>query len=215
MDKLLKKLNERIDSREGAESHKTVARLYVDDLTLAVPFKVGSLPMKDGRTYFSDDGRVSDYLRVIEQFSIKTGMKLNKTKTAAVFFKFGRSVEIPVDSLVFSSGEAIAASDSIKILGFNLDKNLDLHGFVSARRRSGSYALWQLMRLVECGVGRETLCEVCKTYVRSSMEFATTTAISMLSCTQVASLEQIQRRASRIIWDIHGAKKHLHITKGW
>ena len=182
VNELLEKLDERIAALEGTSTHKSKPRLYVDDLAILVHFKSGCFPKDgEGNKIFQDDGRIEEYLRVVEEYSAQTGMKLNKQKTAAVSFDFSKSkVVFHGNSIVLDQNNHITLQHEVKLLGFMIDENLTLHSFVRQRRRAGMAALWGLKRLRANGMNNEHLKTSYEAYVRSSTEYAITAVFPSL-----------------------------------
>ena len=201
VNELLNQLDTEITKFEGHASIRSRPRLFVDDLGIIVPFDYKTLETNssDEKT-FEDDGRIAAYLNVIERFSLSTGMKLNKTKTAAVVFDFARSkTKFEHGSLAFSDGEEISVVPVVKLLGFPIDDNLTFSSFVKQRRGAGMAALWGLKRLKANGVKEEHLKIAYETYVRSSTEYAMAAVFPSLRDGQRKALESVQRAATRTI----------------
>ena len=90
--------------------------------------------MDDGVRVYIDDGRVHAYLKIIEDFSQETGMRLNRSKTAALSFSFGQA-HVSLGGLQFPGGERIEVLDETKLLGVTLDNQLTLDRHVGPTRR--------------------------------------------------------------------------------
>ena len=197
VDKLLKQLDGAI---EGLEANSPLRRsrpkLYVDDLALLISF--------DPKTFednnFKDDGRLRSYLNIIETFSSSTGMRLNKSKTAAVVFNCGKEeINFNTNSMQFGSGEGILVREEVKLLGVIIDNKISFDSFVKQRRASALNSLWQLRKLKDNGVDVEGLKAIYEHYVRSVLEFGVVPIFPMLNAGQVELLERVQRCATRSI----------------
>ena len=70
---------------------------------------------------------------------------------------------------------------------------------VKARAKSGHSMFWFLKRLKINGVKQVHLLRAYKIYVRTTMEYCVAPMVKMLSAGQLAKLESIQRRVTRLL----------------
>ena len=85
VDPLIKKLYEVFSTIETGIKFKSEFRIYVNDLVSVHHIKKSDCV---NGVFTDSDGRVRLGLDIVEQFTIETGMKLNKTKTAALIIDF-------------------------------------------------------------------------------------------------------------------------------
>lgn len=173
---------------------------YCDDIAVAIHFKPDSFPRDDdGVRHFQDDGRVLRVLEVMTDFTKRTGMKLNHTKTKATTFIYSRPrVEFPPGCL--SLGMEVKLVDSLKLLGVMIDRDLTLETFTADRRKKGLFATWNLQRLAAQGVKKHHLKTAYTGYVRvrSSTEYGLLPMASLLNDTQWGRIEAVQRRSLKV-----------------
>ena len=199
IDPLIKCLELEINAKERAFSVQSRVMAFVDDLTMIITLDPEMYPvMDDGVKVFSDDGRIRAYLDILEAFSSKTGMKLNRAKTAAVCFGFGLG-PVSLGGLAFPSGDLIDVVDSTKLLGVILDSQMSFDHFVKQRKSAAMGALWSIQRLKNQGLTRSHLTFAYQAYVLSVLEYGIPPIYPLLTKEQLHSLESIQRIATRAI----------------
>ena len=200
VDNLIKRMRAAIIQGESTTSTThTDIHMFVDDLLLTIYLDPTAYQQSEsGVRIFEDDGRIFQYLRIIEEFSEETGMKLNKAKTAALLFNFSLQ-PISMEALRFPSGDGIELFKEIKLLGVLLDNKLSLWPFVKQRKAAAMAALWSIQRLKQCGVKSKDLCFAYTSYVRSVLEYGVPAVFPLLGAGQLAELESIQRIATRVI----------------
>ena len=154
--------------------------------------------MDDGTRVFIDDGRVAAYLGILEEFSETTGMRLNRSKTAALSFTFGQGF-ISLGGLCFPSGERIQSFEETRLLGVNIDRELSLNSFVNQRKAAAMGALWSIQRLKSQGVTNDHLRFAYLAFVRSVLEYSVPSLFPMLDQYQLSSMESIQKIATRVL----------------
>ena len=154
--------------------------------------------MDDGVRVYVDDGRVHAYLKIIEDFSQETGMRLNRSKTAALSFSFGQA-HVSLGGLQFPGGERIEVLDETKLLGVTLDNQLTLDCHVGKRKAAAMCALWSIQRLKNQGVMTEHLRFAYEAFVRSVLEYSIVPLYPMLNKGQLETLESVQHIATRVL----------------
>ena len=191
---LLEELRNEIAKVEGAVDlkHKSKPRAFVDDLGLLV--FVNPCNVEEG------ERRITHYLRIIERFSLDSRLKLNKQKTAAVIFEkqeiCNRQEKIKI---CFDGDNEVIPSKSTKLLGVNIDSSLTMEEFVRAKVKKGFYLVWKLQKLQRAGITTDVRKLTYNCYVLSSLDYAMSTVIHLLTETQISRLERVQKRATRII----------------
>ena len=200
-NELLRRLDLSIEEHEGHLTTKTKPLLFVDDCSLLLKYRRDSFGDADGPRVFTDDGRMSAYKKVIEEFSKDSGLLMNNDKTAFVSFDFSTNrLQFPDGSLPFvdKKGKPIKMSQEITLLGCPIQADLKFDALALARRKSGNHALWQMRRLSNQGVGKDHLLAVFKSYVRSRCEFGLLAASPMMTAENWKTVESVQRKATKI-----------------
>ena len=206
MNQLITNLDTRIETLEGGGGICTVkTRLlaYIDDLIIVHAFKGSDMSDIYGDRVFSDFGFVTNYLKVVEDFSIESGLQLNQAKSFATTFDWStHRTFFPEDCLQFNCGKIIKVVDSVKLLGVVIDKNLTFESFVKDKRKKGFFSLWNLKRLEASGISLKHLKIAYESYVSSKIDYGLVSAFPMLNQGQIESLECVQRRATRTFLSI-------------
>ena len=201
-DGQLLELNQKVNQLESG-AYKTIVKAYCDDLFILITFQRDFFPVNnEGKPVFQDDGRLHKYVKIIERFTEKSGMRLNRKKTNAVVFDRATEknrVLFRNDSLQFSNGENINQVKTIKLVGFQITHDLKLDEYVDARRKSGMSGLWQLKKLASKGLKKEVLVPFYKSYIRSRLEFCVAAVYTSLNETQKELLESVQKKATKAI----------------
>ena len=161
------------------------------------------VPYAAGHNVYQDDGRLQALLLVVQEFSVKTGMKLNPKKCKALTFDYStKRVIFPADSVKFNGDNPVEVVDNLRILGVQLDRDLTFDSLVQNRRKRGLFAVWGLRRLRGQGVDQEHLLAAYNAYVRSTTEFGLMSASTMLGELQWRRLEAVQSRATKVMMGI-------------
>lgn len=206
MNDLIISLDSRIFDLEGPQDdERPVSQIfvYIDDVILTTPFLPSTMEDMYGDRIFVDNGLISEYLMVIEDFSMNSGLQLNQSKTFATTFDYGfRRTHFPQGSLRFSDGKAIEFVKTIKVLGVKIDQNLTFDSFVKDKRQKGHFNLWNLKRLQASSLSIKHMKMAFESYVKSKLEYGLVSAYPLLTTTQLNSLETVQRRASRTLLSI-------------
>ena len=130
IDGLIEKLNQLIALNEEEGQYRSFVRVYCDDIIVVVTFEKKWLKRDNtGKLIFSDiGGKLSKYLKAIEDYSVLSGMKLNRKKTYGIVFDPSKKhrVHFPQGSVHFPGGEEIELCNSIKLIGFQISSNLSL-----------------------------------------------------------------------------------------
>ena len=86
-----------------------------------------------------------------------------------------------------------------KLLGVTIDNKLAWDQHISTIIRSSSYRLFMLRRLKTLGLPQTELCNIFKTFILPKLTYASPAWSSSLNTTQLKKLENIQKRATKII----------------
>ncbi|XP_072048561.1 uncharacterized protein [Amphiura filiformis] len=172
----------------AAVNARTHSFKYVDDMSLA-EIRTTNQPSKiDMDVRDLDDWANSNYL------------KLNPSKCKAMQITFKRCPPSP--PVLKIGGKELEVVTETKILGLSIQSNLGWDIQVNKMISKGSRRLYMLNRLKRFGLPVEDLVSVFVSYVRPVVEYATPVWHSSLTAEQFDRLENIQKRACRIILGI-------------
>ena len=174
---------------------------YIDDTCVVMNFDRKKMKEnEDGSVEFSDH-RVAKVLGAMESFSNRCNMKLNAAKsTAVVFTHRGKEMRVPPGYLSFpESGEEIKIVETARVLGVQVDNQLNLNDFVNTRLRAAMNAAWILRRLKKNGATEKHLIKAYLTHVRGVLEYGVVGLAETLTPVQKRKLERAQRVCSRIV----------------
>ena len=172
----------------AAVNARTHSFKYVDDMSLA-EIRTTNQPSKiDMDVQDLDDWANSHFL------------KLNPSKCKAMQICFGRCPPSP--PVLKIGGKELEVVTETKILGLNIQSNLSWDIQVNNMISKGSRRLYMLNRLKRFGLPVEDLVSVFVSYVRPVVEYATPVWHGSLTAEQSDRLENIQKRACRIILGI-------------
>ena len=129
-------------------------------------------------------------------------MKVNTNKTQLLCINDNRTNSV-VNSYVKSGQTKIVSGDSLKILGFVFGRLPTVKYHVEYMLNKARRKLWTLRHVKKAGLGEEDLLRTFNTLVRPSLEYAAPTFHPMLNAEMSITIEQIQKRASKLIfgWD--------------
>ena len=157
---------------------------YVDDLTLA-----------DNRTH-----PASSKLQVLDDFSKWTTdnkLSLNPTKCQALQVCF--KTDVPPPTVLKINDTPLDYVSEAKKLGIWIQDNLKWEKNIADITKKANRWLYMLRLLKKFGFNHQELITVYKGYVRPLLEYCDSTWHSSLTAGQSKSLEQLQRRACRIV----------------
>ena len=210
VDRTLVQLGEKIHTLEEdlSVAIRSVARYFVDDLALIISWDSSKFEKINDQLIFRDDGRLKEYLTIIERCSEEAGMQLNSDKTKCVVISNKKGVLIPPAELTSPSGDyVIEQQNSLKLLGCPIEAGLTFKEFVAKRRKSAFQAMWKLRKLSNHGVSRAHLKTIYVSFVRSVLEYGLLAVYPSLLEGQLEKLEQVQRKATRFILGMPPFKK--------
>ena len=211
---------------EPGTKHPSRMYQYVDDSLLVLNFRKDKLPpivrkrkkvktVQIGLAFSDPTNRVQAALQAVVNFCSKSGLRLNPSKTEAividraskgekqhVYFQHGDLAfrdKIDRNGKV-TPGDIIKPSEkAIRVIGYQIDSRLKFQDLVKHRVKSATVALWQLQRLRDWGLSKDTLGKCYQSFVRSRLEFGVPAILCRLTKTLTAELERVQRRATRLI----------------
>ena len=158
---------------------------YVDDLTLA-----------ENRTHHKSS-KLQDALDNFSQWTVDNKLSLNPSKCQALQVCFKR--DLPPPPVLKINDTPLQFVDDAKILGIWIQKNLQWDKNISEITKKANRRLYMLRMLKKFGFNHEELITVYKDYIRPLLEYCDTVWHSSLTAGQSKILEQLQRRACRIV----------------
>jgi hypothetical protein len=158
---------------------------YVDDLTIA-----------ENRPYLNSS-QMQVTLDSFSRWTENNSLSLNPTKCQALQVCFKTVVPPPTELKI--NGSSLSFVNHSKILGVWLQHDLCWDKNVSEMISKTNRRLYMLKMLKRFGFKKDELITVYKGYVRPLLEYADVVWHSSLTMKQAKSIEQIQRRACRIV----------------
>ncbi len=171
---------------------------YIDDITITE-----SVPSNDVSV-------IQSTINNIKLWSDNNNMKLNERKTKEMLISFKRHpAHFPTIEI---SGNAIERVNHFKILGVFISDNLSWKQHVTHMISKASPRLYYLRQLRRCGLSDSDLLKFYKSIVRPILEYACPVWHPGLTGSESQSVEQIQRRALKIICPNISYEEALHIA---
>lgn len=160
---------------------------YVDDTTLGVTVN------NDNPDY----SHLQDLLHSLQTWTLHNKVTVNDTKTTVMHIN---TSSVPVaPPAVTINDTPLQVVQSAKILGVTIDNKLSWKDHVNQLVRSATYKLYLLRRLKTLGTPERELASVYATFILPKLTYASPAWSSSLNVTQRRQLEQVQKRACRII----------------
>ena len=108
-----------------------------------------------------------------------------------------------VRSFVKVGDEKIVSGSELKLLGFMFGNTPSINPHVNYMLKKARKKLWTIRHLKRAGLGQEDLLKVFNTCIRPTLEYVAPTYHPMLTKEMSDNIEQIQRRAIKLIygWD--------------
>ena len=158
---------------------------YVDDLTLA-----------ENRTH-PTSSKLQEVLDDFSKWTTDNKLSLNPTKCQALQVCF--KMDVPPPTVLKINGTPLDYVSEAKILGIWIQDNLKWDKNITEITKKANRRLYMLRMLKKFGFNHQELITVYKGYVRPLLEYCDSTWHSSLTAGQSKSLEQLQRRACRIV----------------
>ena len=158
----------------------------MDDLTLA-----------ENRTH-PKSSQLQVTLDSFGQWTENNSLSLNPAKCQALQICF-KTKNVPQPTVLKINGSPLSFVDHAKILGVWLQHDLAWDKNISEIISKTNRRLYMLKMLKRFGFNKDELTTVYKGYIRPLLEYADVVWNSSLTIKQANSLEQVQRRACRIV----------------
>ena len=158
---------------------------YVDDLTLA-----------ENRTHRTSS-KLQEVLDEFSQWTTDNKLCLNPTKCQALQICFKR--DVPTPSVLEINNTPLDYVTDAKILGIWIQNDLKWDKNIFEITKKANRRLYMLRMLKKFGFNHDELIIVYKGYIRPLLEYCDTAWHSSLTAGQSKTLEQLQRRACRIV----------------
>ena len=158
---------------------------YVDDLTLA-----------ENRTHPASS-KLQEVLDDFSKWTTDNKLSLNLTKCQALQVCF--KTDVPPPTVLKINDTPLDYVSEAKILGIWIQDNLKWDKNIAEIIKKANRRLYMLRMLKKFSFNHHELTTVYKGYVRPLLEYCDSTWHSSLTAGQSRSLEQLQRRACRIV----------------
>ena len=142
----------------------------------------------------------------------KKGLIVNEAKTLLMCISAARSFEARVE-LSFG-GQSIKGSNSLKILGVNLDCDCSFSTHVDLVAKRLRRKTWALSKLRRKGMQKEDLVQAYKTLIRPTAEYCSPVRHSSITAGQSEFLERQQTQALKNIFGTELSSRKMRVLSG-
>ena len=178
--------------------------VYIDDYNAIEQIKVGGAisHITTRKQHLKVHARQSELLfERVNDLATELNMRVNKNKTQLLCMNASKHSE--VQSFIRSGNTEIISSDSLKILGFNFNKNPSANYHVSIIIEKFYNKLWTLRFLKRSGLSKERLLQIYYTVILPSVEYSSVVYHSLIPDHLADKLELVQKQALKIIFGWH------------
>ena len=186
---------------DGWADHPLAVKIYVDDLNNVEKIRhEGSVSViTEGKQVLLVHAEKSEEnFSKIKDRAQEMNMMVNAEKTQLLCISANPYSE--VKSYIRHENKELKSVDELKILGFWFGNKPTVEIHVQKMCSKFRSKLWTLRKLKKAGMSTEDLLKVYTTVIRAVADFATPTYHSLLNSTQTNQIEQLQRRALKIIY---------------
>ena len=176
-------------------------RKFVDDgVNMNKVNMRGARLLEENGRYFKGvtDLKTEGLLNHIALRAEQKGMCINKSKTGLMCISAATSFYTKIQVNV--QGEIVTGTDSMKILGLQIDSDCTFKKHVAVLRNRLRSKTWTLSKLRRRGLDSDKLVHVYKTLIRPSVEYLTPVWSPMISAEQSKTLERQQIQALKNIF---------------
>ena len=178
-------------------------KVYIDDLNTIEKVKQSTAVsvLSANRPVIKPHAIMSE--RNFERIKVQAeniGMRVNSEKTQLLCIT-GNTVNSVQSYIRTSDGKEITSGTELKILGFWFGPNPNVNVHVSKLKDKFRSRLWSLRHLKRSGMQSVDLLFVYLTIIRPVLDFAVPAYHPLLSATETANLESLQKRALKIVFD--------------
>ena len=191
---------------------KVEKKIYIDDLSeLEVvalkktlvkmdPAFIGPLNYHEqcGFVLPPDKSILQHKLAVIQEFTTRNMMLVNKKKTMVMPFNFTHNYDF-IPWLNFPGEEPLNVIYETKLLGLTIRSDLTFSSHVDQITKKVTKNMWLLLRFRDMGASRDQLLMLWQQKGRSILEFASPVFFSRLTKEQSKEIEDCQQKAFAII----------------
>ena len=174
---------------------------YIDDLNVVEKVRhcdgIGLLSTQKQQT-FAHAPQSEYFFKHVTERASEMNMKVNEEKTQVLCISAAQNMS--VNSYINASSR-ITSGQELKILGFWFDgrPNVNLH--IKKTEEKFRKRLWTLRHLKRSGMDENDLIKIFCTVLRPVLDFASVVYHPMLTKEQSDNLENLQKRAFKIIFD--------------
>ena len=178
--------------------------VYIDDYNAIEQVKVGGAisHITTQKQHLKVHARQSELLfERVNSLATDLNMRVNKNKTQLLCLNASKHSEIT--TFIRSGNDEIESSNSLKILGFNFDKNPSASHHVGIVIEKFYGKLWTLRFLKRSGLSRERLLQIYYTVILPFVEYSSVIYHSLIPDHLADKLEMVQKQALKIIYGWH------------
>ncbi len=177
----------------------TIVHKYIDDITVTEC-------LSDIR-----DSNMQHFVDSIGSWSNRNNMKLNSTKTKEMTITFKKN-PVPTPPLIYNNN-IIERVHEFKLLGIWISDTLSWRHHVNQIHAKSSQRLYFMRQLRRCGLSCHDMVKFYRTIIRPILEYACPVWNHGLTSGESNTLEQIQRRALRVVYPDYTYEQALDETQ--
>ena len=173
---------------------------YVDDFTvmeeLRVNTAVSHISSSKEIKYLHAE-KLQAVMQTVKENTAAIGMLVNPEKTQLVCVS--ASTQYDVRAYIQDGQTRKKSTDKLKILGYTITSKGNPSEHVAEIRRNYGRKVWYLRHLKRVGIDNTTLITIYKTCLRPLLEYASPAFSSMMTASNVMTLENLQLLALRVV----------------
>lgn len=184
---------------QGSKLGPLLFLVMINDLTTSIPIYkyIDDCTVFEVLTPSRATSTIQKEVDYINQWSTTNNMRLNIKKTKELTICFAKSQPL-FDPLAINN-HPLESIQSFKLLGIHIQSDLKWNLHIEATCSKASKRLYALRCLKRSGVSPKDLRTVYSCFIRPVLEYACPVWHSSLTLSLCDNLEQIQRRATKII----------------
>ena len=179
-----------------------VVKKYIDDVSGVEKIHASHLYQsktnEEGETRYIHAVQAQALFDRVRVVAAEKGMKLNPSKT--VLLAFSAATSYHVKTYINCEDGLILSGKKCRLLGFHFDGKPGVEAHVSEILRKVRYRTWAIHNLKRLGLCPAGLLSIYTSLVRPCFDFSCVVYHSLLTKTQSAALERMQRKILKIIY---------------
>ena len=183
-----------------AEKHGVNVHLYADDCSIYIPFEE-----KDVAT---TKNRITKCIADVKEWMGKSYLKLNENKTKIMLLKPKGPKSYSVNSFQLNlDGNMMEEETTVKLLGVQLDPNLNFSKFINKKISNCNFHLRNL-RAIKNSIPQKTRIILVTSLICSTLDYCN----ALLICVPKYSIDLLQKVLNKAVRFIYDVRSKDHIT---